>query len=649
MLSIKKWGTKQGFINVSACGASDTCEYITIPIKAGDVISVSNRDTEQNKTIYYVFTKSEIVLGKPYDFATNLAERYACVINKSRTHTASSDTKFLSIMVVSFGVLSYPSALTINGVDLLTDAKETINNTSTEVETLSNTITPLVENSSVLIDNICYNKRNILHNMTLVTDEDGNNHLSINTGTSTLWRWSSYRTKDGYSMQKGHQYLVMIDMLVNSNSLTEGTTSTAGNNAFSCFISPDAITTSESGSKLLNSVVTGTRGYLSHIVQLKESSSINGLRIVTQYGKYTSEDYIDVVIYNTCVIDLGESEYGVWKTEEALGYYQDIQSIGVVDKLVGSNLSLRARVAERANVADSVAKLSVGSDIDIWGDSLTAQGWGNDLARITGRQVYSHGYGSHTSTFIRDEFLAGLNRSRTNIFWVGRNNLGQYDTIVDDIRIMVKALGTQDFIIMTWLNGSYQGEYKGQSGYELLMKGINDIKAIYPDNVVDIRDAIIRGWDCGDVRLLSAFTQPNIGENVTINVSDAVFLTTLNSYDITYIGEDIMNKIVIGISGKYDIYEIVEMVDDTHLTIKLIEANRIQPSDTVDNIKDPDTSVGPSTSIRYLRVQQHGDYYCINTLDTTPSTSRKDRIHQSEKGRLYTAEVIARALAARKI
>lgn len=529
---------------------------------------------------------------------------------------------------------------------MLTDIKDVVVTNTTNIKNTSNEVRPLINSSSVLIDNILYNKRNILHNMNLITDEDGNDHLSINTGTSTLWRWSSYKTKEGYQMQKGHQYLVMIDMLVNSNSLTE---STGGKNNFSCLISADSISTDKSNGKFLRSVVTGTRGYLAYIVELKESSSIEGLRIVIQYGKYTSEDYIDVVIYNTCVIDLGEAEYGVWKTEEALGYYQDIQSIGVVDKLVGNNLSLRARFAERANIANSVAKLSVGSNIDIWGDSLTAQGWGNDLANITGRQVYSHGYGSRTSTFIRDEFLTGFNRDRTNIFWVGRNNLGQYDTIVDDIRIMVKALGTQDFIIMTWLNGSYEGEYKGQSRYELLMKGINDIKAIYPDNVVDIRDAIIKGWDCGDVRLLSSFTQPNIGENVTINVSDAVFLTTLNSYDVTYIGEEIMNKIVIGISGKYDIYEIVEMVDDTHLTVKLVEANRIQPSDTVDNIKDPDTSVGPSTSIRYLRVQQHGDYYCINTLDTTPSTSRKDRIHQSEKGRLYTAEVIARALAARKI
>lgn len=636
-------------MNVSVCTTSSSCEYITIPIKDGDVIKIGNYNTEQNKTIYYIFTKSEIVLGQSYNFATNLSERFACPIGYTKTHIASSDAKYLSIMVVSFSVLSYPSALTINGVDLLTDAKKVIDNTSADVETLSNAIIPLIENSSVLINNMCYNKRNITHNMTLITDEDGNNHLSINTGTSTLWRWSSYKTKDGYSMQKGHQYLVMIDMLVNSNSLTEGTTSAAGNNAFSCHISDDQITTSESGSKLLNSVVTGTRGYLAHIVQLKESSSINGLRIVTQYGKYTSEDYIDVVIYNTCVIDLGESEYGVWETEKALGYYQDIQIFGVVDKLVSSNLSKKAKVAERANVADSIAKISVGSDIDIWGDSLTAQGWGNDLARITGRQVYSHGYGSRTSTFIRDEFLTGLNRNRTNIFWVGRNNLGQYDTIIDDIRTMVKALGTQDFIIMTWLNGSYSGEYKGQSVYELLMKGINDIKAIYPDNVIDIRDAIIKGWDCGDVKLLSAFTQPNVGENVTINVSDAVFLTTLNSYDVTYLGESIMNKIVIGISGKYDIYEIVEMVDDTHLTVKLVEVNRIQPSNIVDNIKDPDTTVGPSTSVRYLRVQQHGDFYCINTLDTTPSTSRKDRIHQSDKGRLYTAEVIARALATRKI
>lgn len=370
-----------------------------------------------------------------------------------------------------------------------------------------------------------------------------------------------------------------------------------------------------------------------------------------QMGKYSATDYLDMTVYDACMIDLGEVGDTPWDTEGYGNAFEKMTLYGFIDKLYAVKVAVNAETATTAKVAESIKSLSIGSDIDIWGDSLTAQGWGTDLAHITGRNVYSHGYGGRTSTFIRDQFLAGMNKDRTNIFWVGRNNVTRYESVIEDVKTMVNALGTQKFIVMSVLNGAYAGEYRGQSAYTKFITIGEKLKQIFPDNYVDIRTAIIQGWECGNVKLLSPFVQPAVGTNVQINVSNAAFLTTLNSYDVTYIGEEIMNKIRIGINGEYDVYSIVSFDDETHITVKLETIGRIQSGQTVENAIDPNNNatVGTSSSVEYLKVMQNGDYVCINDYDTTPSTSRSDRIHQSPEGRAFTAKVIARALEARKL
>ena len=300
-------------------------------------------------------------------------------------------------------------------------------------------------------------------------------------------------------------------------------------------------------------------------------------------------------------------------------------------------------------IADSILP-----GIQCFGDSLTAQNYAQYITQITGRLATPYGYGGQTSTYIRDKFFELADKSKTQIIWAGRNNLLNIDSVVNDIRAMVDSLGHNRFIICNPPNGNGStppyAEGKNDAGnlvYEYVVELENRLRNEYQDNFLNIRKAIINGWDMGNVRLLSSFTQPAIGSSVQISVSDATFLTTYNQSDLAEWGTVVMNYIRIGFIGLSDKYEIVSKDSNTLLTIKLTEANRIQPGNLVQNMQDAG-GTGSTDSIVYLNVFQNADLKCY--LDDRPlSTFRADNVHFTDRALRYIAKVMSRKLEIMKI
>lgn len=440
----------------------------------------------------------------------------------------------------------------------------------------------------------------------------------------------------------GHDYFVAIRLKVSQNSLTEGATSAAGNNYF--YVAPKVDNDSYSvGSQVrLTGAVTGTETIVRAKLSVTDMDSHipAGVKpfVYVQFGNYALGQKIDVEVYEMMAVDL--TKYGV--TYE---YVSDaVDQRGIVPELVQVN----ATHAEIADVAKSVEEMSVGGDIDIWGDSLTAQNWGKYLQELTGRKCYIHGFGGKKSTYIRDQYLNGLNRKRTQILFVGRNNYSETDTIINDLRTMVKAYGGYKFLVMTPPNGGYSSSLpeQGYAGEELsTFRSLEDrLCREYQSNYLNNREACIYGYDMGGVHLLSPFTQPSVGSHVTIEVSDTGFLTTYNTSDESKYGNSLMRKIRIGLNGKYDVYTVVSVIDGNRMIVSLDAANRIAVGNIVANLVDD----GGTSSIIYLNVWQNCDYLCyIN--DTTQSTFRSDGIHMSIRGLQLLAEVVARKLETMKI
>lgn len=475
-----------------------------------------------------------------------------------------------------------------------------------------------------------------------------------NSNTSAIgWRGYNFRIDSDKTFVRGHKYLVAFDIVVTQNTLTEGGGSESGNNYFIVVAKNNAANLTISSVGDLSSLVTGTRGLTFAEIQIADSN-VDGARwVYMQIGNYGVSQTFDITVYDMMVIDLTESNL-TFADAQTLVRERGISadSYSVIKDLVYRSLN-----ANRADVASSVESITIGGTIDVWGDSLVAQGWGNDLSNILKRSVVSHGYGGKISTYIRDKFLADPNITiRPQILSVGRNNIEDYETIIDDLRIMVSAMGHENYLILMPPNGNYGdingttpeelSEFKGGDRYDVFQKLSEHLQFEYADNFLDTRRGTINSYNNGNVRLLEPFVQPQVGEDVSITVSDAVFLTTYNPTDVTKFGSSIMERIAIGgVNGKYDIYEVVSVESETDLTVRLHESNRIAPGGIVQNrITYPEET----SSVMYLRVMQNADLLC-KKLDTTQSTFRSDAIHMSPRGLACLAEVVARKVSALKI
>lgn len=493
-------------------------------------------------------------------------------------------------------------------------------------------------------------------NVIKTDNEDGSVSIKVLLGSSSNSYQYFYYYLEGITFKKNHKYYVSLDMIVNKDTLSEGETSSGGN--FYGGIIPKYSDPLPVGTGSVKSgVVHGTRGMWKAEVTIDEKIDDypEAKGIFIQLGRYTETDEFDGIIYNAICIDLGEIDTEGYIPWESVDAYLEITG---GKSLIPVKTASYAFEAGKAKVADTIKEIAVGRDIDLWGNSLTAQNYGQYLKEITGRNVFTHGYGGKTSTYIRDEFKKGYNPDRTQVIWVGRNNCSEIDVVIDDIRDMVETFGKPNFIIMPPPNGYYgefgakldgtdgTGEMRGGDKYQKFIELTEKLQSEYPANFLDIRKSCIAGWRMGNVKLLSSFVQPAAGANVQISVSDANFLTTYNTSDETKFGIEFMSHIRIGLNGVYDKYKVISKDSDTLITVQLVDAESYykNPGQTVDNIVDG----GGNTAIKYLRIMQEADYLCY-LYDTTLSTFRSDGIHMKADGLRLVAINVSRKLEAMKI
>lgn len=516
-------------------------------------------------------------------------------------------------------------------------------------------------NTDNVYDNLC--KSELIANNGVVSlsfDSGGNLVAEKKAGVGkTGWAYINWKIDDGTYWKQNHAYYMAISCLVESNSLTEGDDSTAGNNNFLC--SAKYIQSASIGNGTCKEgVVTGTPGVMKFKIDINRTDNTaeehpKSNWIFVQFGNYESEGYFKMTVYDIILIDLGKNaEEAAWSSmdEYVLSQMQENKFLDNFSVIADCKNAINAQYAKTAEVAN---RLATGKDIECWGDSLTAQDYRQYLAQILGRNCFNHGYGGKTSTYIRDQFLSGFNPDRTQIIWVGRNNYTRTDVVIDDIRDMVAAFGKQNFIIMMPPNGYYgtfgaaeglypedgNGEMRGGSEYAKFTELADRLSKEYPANFLDSREASIHGWRMGNVKLLQSFVQPEVGENVQISVSDANFLTAYNAYDEEKFGEDFMHHIRIGLDGNYSKYKVLSKNSDTLLTVQLVDAASSPAGTTMQNITDK----GGTNSVMYLKVMQEADYMCWR-YDTTLSTFRSDGIHMTTDGKKLIAEIVARKIVA---
>ena len=473
-------------------------------------------------------------------------------------------------------------------------------------------------------------------------------NLSNNTTDTRGWAYTNNILIPNYEWIEGHTYLLSIRAKFNEiiDNVAGSASGNFGISALQITNAPNKTTPICEPSIKTN---IGTIGAITDFMSIcTVNSRINETTVknamIMQLNVIQPNVVVGFTVYDICVVDateLGLTESEVIDKFNIYGFTKEEIKDSVFDINVSS--STNSNYAEKAG---SVDEIKISTDIEIWGDSLVGQGYGKYIGEILGRNVLTKGYGGKTSTYIRDMFLKDANLNKTQIINVGRNNYQEPDVVIQDIRRMVDAIPHNNFLICCPPNGNY-GEGIGTTAYKNFQTIEEKLRRRYQANFLNTRECTIEEYHMGNVELIKSFVQPQVGSSITINVSNASFLTSYNSNDLNKWGEEFMKKIVIGKSiESVDIYRVDSYdIENNTLTITLLENNSgVKPGSTVGNWTDN----GGLNSVKYLRVLQYADYYCY-TIDTTQSTFRSDGIHMTTEGQKCIAKVVARKINTMKI
>lgn len=139
-------------------------------------------------------------------------------------------------------------------------------------------------------------------------------------------------------------------------------------------------------------------------------------------------------------------------------------------------------------------------NIAAWGNSLTegypAYPYPEQLSRLSGRYVYNGGISGQISTQIKDRMIAATDKySWPTIIWAGQNNYSDTAIVLADIATMVAALGHQNYVVLSVLNGNYPVLYKGTTGYNRLIRLNDSLATIYGDRFLNLRNYLVSQYN----------------------------------------------------------------------------------------------------------------------------------------------------------
>jgi hypothetical protein len=297
--------------------------------------------------------------------------------------------------------------------------------------------------------------------------------------------------------------------------------------------------------------------------------------------------------------------------------------IGRINVYGGANLSLIEFQTDviRYNDLKTIDPVKFPSTgIEAWGDSLLNLHQINNYLgpMIENRPVAYFNYGGEATPQIRKRFLTAAPSGKTTVFWMGTNNAGNTDMILEDLRLCIAYLGHKRFIVLcNVLSATPTAEN---------LRLETTLEHLYQNKFINIRKRLIDGYTYAKTLLSANFVQPALNANVTISVnSTAPFI--------------VGSFIRIGQKNSADRYSVESIGSGTSMTIKLLTSVAVAPGATVTNT----VWSGPNATYietSWLPVMDDLDYADFNA-DRTPNGFRADSIHLNVTGSIFVANHIA--------
>ena len=316
---------------------------------------------------------------------------------------------------------------------------------------------------------------------------------------------------------------------------------------------------------------------------------------------------------------------------------------------------------EAFKVYDRNISLRNGSDLMLWGDSLTARPTGLYYetalnALNTGGQVVNGGEGGDYTNAIKDNILLDTDhKDWFSVIWMGQNDLsltttnGDYpfvENYIKNLNEIIAHLGHNRFLLMSapWETDSEQYYSTHQDGlyYNQLVDLENRLAKMYGERYFNVREYLRNSFSL-NLYVGESFVQPALNGtvNVKINWLDDGKGFTKSAYSLA------TGHVRLGTFPHtcYDRYGITAFPDANHATLQLLEVNNIQPGATVQTVALTSPN---ATEVSYLPVQVWRELDSLAYLGGIPIdscranyvTSPYDKTHLCMEAQQMVARVV---------
>lgn len=292
---------------------------------------------------------------------------------------------------------------------------------------------------------------------------------------------------------------------------------------------------------------------------------------------------------------------------------------------------------QRKALADTTSSDQQTGSFTGWGDSMTAgfglgnvadSNWVNVLRVISGYYGVNQGVSGETSTQVKARFLSNRSLWGLNtVIWVGRNNITDSATIINDIRQMIDSLGHDRYIVMTVLNRT--DETNGTSGFNSVIKVNNGIFSNFIGHVFDIRRFIINSYNPSLPSDVAAYNDsvppPSLMSSDPIHMNGIGYRLTAQRIYSTYLslftGDKVMSE-----AAFRQFFKAPRLNTDNDSTLLGSKFN----------VRGGNIGIGSTTFPRSLSIGNHLGNKGITIFNTTDETTNFERIDLQYIGSFFS-------------
>lgn len=205
---------------------------------------------------------------------------------------------------------------------------------------------------------------------------------------------------------------------------------------------------------------------------------------------------------------------------------------GFAGYLTNSGGSYTSRSFTDKNYVDSADALRTKYQVAAWGDSFTDYGvdfWQDSLSYWQDILMYNGGVPGEDAPAIRARMVAAVDKHKwPTIIWAGRNGFTDTAAVLSNIAVMVDTLRAnrnERFYVVSILNPI--GAPIGTGDYNLIIYLNNRLKALYPNNYIDLRRYLVLKYNPDIPQDVTDFTNDVIPSSLRV---DGTHLNELGNY-----------------------------------------------------------------------------------------------------------------------